>query len=68
MRSLLEPPAIIWPGRCNDQLYDQADLAVTTDYRQVLGELLSGRLGNARLSEVFPGFTMGAPLGLVRSR
>jgi len=24
-----------WPGLQNEQLYDRADLAVTTDYRQV---------------------------------
>jgi uncharacterized protein (DUF1501 family) len=31
-----------WPGLHNDQLYDHADLAITTDYRQVLSEMLSG--------------------------
>jgi len=57
-----------WPGLRNDQLYDGADLAVTTDYRQVLGEILGQRLGNTRLDTVFPGFTMGKPLGIVRPR
>ncbi len=43
-----------WPGLQNEQLYDRADLAVTTDYRQVLGEIVVRRLGNARLGAVFP--------------
>ncbi|MEW6029599.1 MAG: hypothetical protein AB1554_08960 [Chloroflexota bacterium] len=50
------------PGK-NDQLYDHADLAVTTDYRQVLGELLMNRLGNPNVGEVFPGFE-GGELGV----
>jgi uncharacterized protein (DUF1501 family) len=29
-----------WPGLANEALYQRADLAVTTDYRAVLGELL----------------------------
>jgi len=57
-----------WPGLRNDQLYDGADLAVTTDYRQVLGEILGQRLGNTRLDTVFPGFAPGKPLGIVRPR
>lgn len=56
-----------WPGLAPEQLYDRADLAVTTDYRQVLGEILLGRLGNSKLEAVFPGFKMGQPLGIVRS-
>jgi uncharacterized protein (DUF1501 family) len=56
-----------WPGLHNDQLYDHADLAVTTDYRQVLGELLSKRLGNRNIESVFPGFGANYnPLGIYR--
>lgn len=55
-----------WPGLRNDQLYDRADLAVTTDYRQVLSELLANRMNARHLDLVFPGFTPGAPLGLTR--
>jgi uncharacterized protein (DUF1501 family) len=50
----------------NEQLYDHADLAVTTDFRQVLGELLSTRLGNPNLETVFPGFNGYNPLGIFR--
>lgn len=56
-----------WPGLGNDQLYDHADLAVTTDYRQVLSELLSKRLGNNNVEAVFPGFSgVYNPLGIFR--
>jgi uncharacterized protein (DUF1501 family) len=57
-----------WPGLENDQLYDHADLAVTTDYRQILGELLSTRLGNPNIESVFPGFGASYnPMGLFRA-
>ena len=55
-----------WPGLRNDQLYDGADLAVTTDYRQVLSEILIRRFGNPNLGVVFPGYRDYAPLGLVQ--
>ena len=54
-----------WPGLRNDQLYDGADLAVTTDFRQVLAEIVTARLGDFDLEQVFPGYTGFAPLGLV---
>lgn len=53
-----------WPGLGGDQLFQRADLAVTTDYRQVLSEILSKRPGDRRISEIFPGFSGGNPLGL----
>src|SRR5207244_13581035 len=34
-----------WPGLEAEQLYEQRDLAVTTDFRDVLGELVSTHLG-----------------------
>ncbi|MEN9564355.1 MAG: hypothetical protein RIR73_2599 [Chloroflexota bacterium] len=56
-----------WPGLNNDQLYDHADLAVTTDYRQVLGELLAKRMNNTNIESVFPGFSGNYnPLGIYR--
>jgi uncharacterized protein (DUF1501 family) len=56
----------VWPGLRNDQLYDGADLAVTTDYRRVLSEIIIRRLGNNRLDQVFPGFNSYSPLGVVK--
>jgi uncharacterized protein (DUF1501 family) len=55
-----------WPGLRNDQLYDGADLAVTTDYRRVLSEILIRRLGNNRLDQVFPGYTAYQPINVVQ--
>ena len=52
-----------WPGLANDALEEGADLAVVTDYRSVLSELLTGHLGLADPGPVFPGFK-AAPIGL----
>ena len=54
-----------WPGLANEQLDEHADLAITTDYRQVLSEMLLARMRGAEVGKVFPGFTPGKPLGLV---
>lgn len=56
-----------WPGLAPAQL-DQGDLRGTTDYRTILGEVLQKRCGAGSLATVFPGFTLPAPLGVVRSR
>ena len=45
-----------WPGLDQSQLYEGRDLAVTTDFRLVLGEVVSQYLGNKDLKTVFPGF------------
>jgi uncharacterized protein (DUF1501 family) len=45
-----------WPGLEQSQLYEGRDLAVTTDFRRVLGEAVSEHLGNKSLDSVFPGF------------
>jgi uncharacterized protein (DUF1501 family) len=45
-----------WPGLDQSQLYEGRDLAVTTDFRQVLGEAVARHLGNKDLVTVFPGF------------
>ncbi len=42
----------------------QGDVPITTDYRQPLAEIVSARLKNDKLAEVFPGFTPGTPLGV----
>lgn len=54
-----------WPGLANDQLFQGADLEVTTDYRQVLSEILVGRLGSGAIDQVFPGFDFCSALGIV---
>jgi uncharacterized protein (DUF1501 family) len=52
-----------WPGLASSQLID-GDLAVTTDYRTVIAEVLRVRCGLSDTSSVFPGVP-GASLGLV---
>jgi uncharacterized protein (DUF1501 family) len=54
-----------WPGLAPEQLYEGRDLAVTTDFRAVLSELLTKHLGTTNLPQVFPNFHLGDPLGLV---
>ena len=53
-----------WPGLTNDVLEEGADLALTTDYRTMLAELMSGHMRASDSSTVFPGFVAPAPLGL----
>ena len=45
-----------WPGLADHQLYEGRDLALSTDFRDVLGELVATHLGNQDLRQVFPGF------------
>jgi uncharacterized protein (DUF1501 family) len=45
-----------WPGLQEEQLYDGRDLALTTDFRDVLSELVARHLGNSNLRSVFPGY------------
>lgn len=55
-----------WPGLEKEQLYEGRDLAVTTDFRIVLSELVRRHLGRTDLSSVFPGFKAERELGLLR--
>ncbi len=48
-----------WPGMAEEQLYEGRDLAVTTDFRRVLGEAVYKTLGATRLEAVFPGAGVG---------
>jgi uncharacterized protein (DUF1501 family) len=45
-----------WPGLDQSQLYEGRDLALTTDFRQVIGEAVAHHMGNTNLAAVFPGF------------
>ena len=49
-----------WPGLQPEQLYENRDLNVTTDFRDVLSELVSNHLGNRQVSAVFPGYEADA--------
>jgi uncharacterized protein (DUF1501 family) len=54
-----------WPGLAPEQLYENRDLALTTDFRDVLGELVVKHLGNGQLAGVFPGYTQPKFRGLI---
>ncbi|HLJ48665.1 MAG TPA: DUF1501 domain-containing protein [Bryobacteraceae bacterium] len=45
-----------WPGLAHEQLYESRDLNLTTDFRDVLGELVARHLGNNNVKAVFPGY------------
>ncbi|HEX3118060.1 MAG TPA: DUF1501 domain-containing protein, partial [Candidatus Acidoferrum sp.] len=45
-----------WPGLADHQLNEGRDLALTTDFRSVLAEILLRHNGVTNLSTVFPGF------------
>ncbi len=45
-----------WPGLDQSQLYEGRDLALTTDFRQVIGEAILRHMGNKNLTSVFPGY------------
>jgi len=56
-----------WPGLKTEQLYDRADLAVTTDFRQVVVETLQVLGKGVHPELIFPGFRPGKTLGLLRN-
>ena len=41
-----------WLGLAPDKLFGPGDLNITTDYRDVLGEVVEKRLKNPRLSDL----------------
>jgi len=54
-----------WPGLATDSLFERADLQITTDYRDVISEILMKQTPKIRPSEVFPGLMSGQQLGLM---
>ena len=56
-----------WPGLDQSQLYEGRDLALTTDFRQVIGEAVVRHMGNKNLATVFPGFE-NQPANMLRRR
>jgi uncharacterized protein (DUF1501 family) len=58
-----------WPGLNDHQLNEGRDLALTTDFRTVVGEILVRHIGVNDLKPVFPGFDTNRAkfLGLIRS-
>ncbi|MBT0772709.1 DUF1501 domain-containing protein [Kineosporia sp. J2-2] len=54
-----------WPGLSDPDLVD-GDLAGTTDYRLILGEILQKRCGAGSLAQIFPGLSGPEP-GVVKA-
>lgn len=53
-----------WPGLAPDQLHQGRDLLNTTDFRDVLAELVRVHLGNPNLESLLPGHEFN-PVGLI---
>jgi uncharacterized protein (DUF1501 family) len=47
-----------WPGLKNDQLHEGRDLALTTDFRDVFGEIASRHLGSTNTQAIFPNYPL----------
>jgi uncharacterized protein (DUF1501 family) len=58
-----------WPGLAEHQLNEGRDLALTTDFRMVLSEVLAKHFGVPDLAPVFPGFDSNPKkfVGMIRS-
>jgi uncharacterized protein (DUF1501 family) len=54
-----------WPGLTAERLYEGRDLALTTDFRDVLGECVTKHLGGRAVAEVFPGYNQARFRGLL---
>ena len=54
-----------FPGLATNQLYQEDDVDVTVDYRDVVSEVLMKRMQNRFLGFIFPGYTGYTELGVV---
>ena len=45
-----------WPGLADEQLNEGRDLALTTDFRSVFGEVALAHLGAQGMAKIFPGY------------
>jgi uncharacterized protein (DUF1501 family) len=54
-----------WPGLEQDKLYQGRDLAITSDFRDVFAEMVTGHLGARDISKIFPGYTYKQKLGIL---
>jgi uncharacterized protein (DUF1501 family) len=49
-----------WPGLAADKRFEGRDLAVTTDFRDVFGEVVVRHMGLANPQGIFPGYSLQA--------
>jgi uncharacterized protein (DUF1501 family) len=54
-----------WPGLEPEQLHEGRDLALTTDFRAVFGEIVTKHLGARTLDAVFPGYDGTSSAGVL---
>ncbi|MGC1396018.1 MAG: DUF1501 domain-containing protein [Coleofasciculaceae cyanobacterium] len=56
-----------WPGLAKEQLNEGRDLAVTTDFREVISSVLSRhlQLDNSKIQQVFPKYSPKLEIGVV---
>jgi uncharacterized protein (DUF1501 family) len=62
---IVKPVLSKWPGLGKEQLHQGRDLLHTTDFRDVLGEVVSIHLGNPQIKTVLPGHDF-KPVGLLK--
>ncbi len=58
------PISGLWPGLAKENLHEKRDLLHTTDFRDVLGEVVSSHLGNTNLKTILPSHDF-KPVGFV---
>lgn len=63
---IVKPVLSTWPGLDKNQLHQGRDLLHTTDFRDILGEVVSVHLGNPQIKTVLPGHDF-KPVGLIKS-
>jgi len=49
-----------WPGLAVEHRYEGRDLAVTTDFRDLFGEIVTRHLGVANAAPIFPGYPISS--------
>lgn len=54
-----------WPGLAREQLHEGRDLALTTDFRAVFGEVATRHLGATDARALFPGYEGSGTLGVI---
>jgi uncharacterized protein (DUF1501 family) len=54
-----------WPGLAPEQLHEGRDLALTTDFRTIFSEILTGHMGAKDVTRIFPGFRRTTSLRIV---
>jgi uncharacterized protein (DUF1501 family) len=62
---IAKPVLTKWPGLAKEQLHQGRDLLHTTDFRDVLGEVVSVHLGNPQIKTVLPNHDF-KPVGLLK--